>query len=219
MSEEASFTLPDSKLSVLWERWTRLTANAATEHSERTFQELSRLYSSPHRAYHNLSHVNALLEQAIPMEEKMQNPAAVYFAIWFHDAVYETSRKDNEERSAEMAQASMTALGASSEIIPLVHRWILATKSHRPEDDLNDDGKLFLDLDLSILGSAEEIYRIYARAIRKEYWWVPKMIYRRERKKVLENFLRRDRIYSTDVMFEARESQARRNIEAELALD
>lgn len=216
MSDEESFTLAGAQSNALHGRWLRLTANAPPEQSERIYQELSRLYSSPRRPYHNLSHVNALLELLTPVEQSLQNPEAVQFAVWFHDAIYESSRKDNEERSAELAQSSMKSLEVSPEIIALVDRWILATKTHQIEG-LEEDGKLFLDLDLSILGSSEPIYQRYAQAIRKEYWWVPKMIYRRERKKVLENFLRRERIYSTPVMFDARETRARQNIEAELA--
>ncbi|MGH9937527.1 MAG: HD domain-containing protein, partial [Blastocatellia bacterium] len=78
------------------------------------------------------------------------------------------------------------------------------------------DMKAFLDLDTSILGAPEEIYREYGRAIRKEYSWVPRPMYRRGRRKVLNGFLEREHIYHTEEIRAAYELQARLNIAAEI---
>jgi predicted metal-dependent HD superfamily phosphohydrolase len=96
-----------------------------------------------------------------------------------------------------------------------VRVFILATKEHKGEG-LTKDGKLFLDADLFILGTPEDIYKEYSKAIRKEYGWVPSFLYKRGRKKLLENFIKRDRIYFTDEMFEMFEIKARQNIVEEL---
>src|SRR5262245_47722489 len=215
MEEESVFTLHESRRRVLLENWKRLTANCPAREADKIYEELSGLYSSPHRIYHNLSHIDSLLDLAGSFEQRIQNYDVVRFAIWFHDAIYETSRKDNEDRSADFAEQSLNLLGISADICAIVRAMILATKTHSAAE-LSEDGKLFLDLDLSILGSDQTIYDKYRRAIRREYWWVPGPIYKRERRKVLEGFLRRERIFFTAGVFASRESQARSNIEREL---
>src|SRR5262245_45774399 len=183
MQEESVFTLHESRRSFLLQSWKRLTVDLPAREAGKIYEELTRLYSSPHRAYHNLSHIDSLLDLSGPLETRIQHYDAVRFAIWFHDAIYETSRKDNEERSADFAERCLCLLEVSTETSALVRAMILATRAH-DAIGLSEDGKLFLDLDLSILGSEEAVYEKYARAIRREYWWVPSLIYKRERKKV-----------------------------------
>jgi len=52
--------------------------------------------------------------------------------------------------------------------------------------------------------------------VRYEYIKVPLCIYARNRKAVLSNFLKRDRIYSTKEFYEEFEMQARDNVEGEI---
>ena len=74
---------------------------------------------------------------------------AVELAAWFHDAIYQIGRNDNEDRSAELARELL----ASSPIRDEVARLVLVTKSHKvPSDDVN--GAVLSDADLSVLGSA-----------------------------------------------------------------
>jgi predicted metal-dependent HD superfamily phosphohydrolase len=216
MENNAVFTLSDSGLKRLHQEWQDLNQGHRAEEAARTFQELSALYAAPHRAYHNLSHVDWLLEQARGFQARLRDYDAVRWAIWFHDAVYETARSDSEARSAELAAQKLSALGLDPATIARVRAMILATQTHTAAG-LSEDGKLLLDLDLSILGSDEAVYDKYARAIRREYAWVPSLIYKRKRRKVLESFLGRERIFFTDVVFDTRESLARRNIERELS--
>jgi predicted metal-dependent HD superfamily phosphohydrolase len=89
---------------------------------------------------------------------------------------------------------------------------ILATKTHQASDQRV---ALFLDTDLSILGSEEKTYDKYARAIRQEYIWIPEELYRAARAKVLEGFLRRERIYQT-AKFAGLEAPAKANLSREL---
>ena len=63
----------------------------------------------------------------------------------------------------------------------------------------------------------EEDYDKYAAKIRKEYSWVPDDQYRIGRKKVLQDFLNRPRIYFTERAGKELEQQARVNIEREIA--
>jgi predicted metal-dependent HD superfamily phosphohydrolase len=63
------------------------------------------------------------------------------------------------------------------------------------------------------LGADEPVYRDYAAKIRQEYAWVPEPQYREGRRRVLERFLSRVRIYQ---FLERLEGAARRNLAAEI---
>lgn len=76
---------------------------------------------------------------------------------------------------------------------------------------------LFLDLDLSILGSSDHEYDLYAKQIRKEYNSYSTEEYRIGRITVLRGFLNRERLYFTDYFYGKYESRARRNIEREIS--
>jgi predicted metal-dependent HD superfamily phosphohydrolase len=149
------------------------------------------------------------------LTDKIQNPDAVYFAIWFHDVIYDTKKTDNEEKSAEFAVEALGGLGVPEQTVAPTREMILATKHHRA-DDLSWDMKAFLDLDASILGAPEEIYKEYSGAIRKEYSWVPDSLYRDGRMKVLNDFLEREHIYHTEEIRTRCELQARSNIAEEI---
>jgi predicted metal-dependent HD superfamily phosphohydrolase len=115
--------------------------------------ELSTLYSAPDRHYHDLSHVNALLALAGEHRAALADPEAVEAAIWFHDAIYDTARKDNEARSAELAAERLTGKVEPVRLQRIV-RMIEATATHQMPDFADEtacrDAALFLDLDLSI---------------------------------------------------------------------
>jgi predicted metal-dependent HD superfamily phosphohydrolase len=153
-----------------------------------------------------------LLEQ---FEASTDDYAAVRFAAWFHDAVYDTRSGTNEKESAALAGRALAELGVPPERVESVRRLILATEGHEARGDVPDLG-LFLDADLSILGTEEETYRAYSEAIRKEYAWVPDAAYREGRLKVLTSFLRRERLYYTGPLAERFEARARSNLSNEV---
>jgi predicted metal-dependent HD superfamily phosphohydrolase len=198
-------------------QWVSLTSQYAPNPSliESLFNSIVEYYSEKNRAYHNLSHIQSLLSLSESLSDKIQNPDALYFAIWFHDIIYDTKRSDNEEKSAEFAVDALASLGIPEQTIALAREMILATKHHRGAD-LSWDTKAFLDLDTSILGAPEEIYKEYGRAIRREYSWVPDFLYRKGRVKILNDFLGRERIYYTEEIASKYELQARQNIAAEV---
>jgi predicted metal-dependent HD superfamily phosphohydrolase len=209
--------MQDSELTELSLCWSETVSTFSTDQQAHSavFTETASRYSEPRRAYHNLTHIKALLEQAEALRDQIQDYAAVRLAIWFHDVIYDTRRSDNEERSAEFAAAAMNRLSVPADTSAAVQSMILATRGHSLMN-ASDDLKLFLDLDLSILGAQEEIYQAYSAAIRQEYAWVPGFLYRRERRKILNAFLQRDQLYHTRVMAARFEAQARRNIANEI---
>jgi predicted metal-dependent HD superfamily phosphohydrolase len=198
-------------------QWISLTSKYGASSSviESLFNALVEHYSERARAYHDLSHIQSLLALSESLLDKIQNRDAHYFAVWFHDVIYDTQKSDNEEKSADFASEALTRLGVPEQTIGAVREMILATKHHRSAG-LSWDMKAFLDLDTSILGAPLEIYEEYSRAIRKEYSWVPDALYREGRKKVLNDFLGRARIYQTEEISAKYETQARRNIAEEI---
>jgi len=211
------FQLGRHDLGFLHTQWISLTSRYASLPSviESLFNSLVERYSEGARVYHNLSHIQSLLAMSESLSDKAQDRGALCFAIWFHDVIYDTQRSDNEEKSAEFAVEALASLGVPEQTIVTTREMILATKHHRGAD-LSWDMKAFLDLDTSILGAPGEIYEEYSRAIRKEYSWVPDVLYREGRMKILNDFLGRERIYHTEEINANYEAQARHNIAEEI---
>lgn len=198
-------------------QWVSLASRFASDHAEieNLFNSIVEHYSEKNRAYHNLSHIQSLLSLSESLPDKIQDRDAFYFAIWFHDVIYDTKSSDNEEKSAEFAEEALAGLGVPEQTTAITREMILATKHHRGAD-LSWDVKAFLDLDTAILGASEEIYKEYSRAIRKEYSWVPGFLYRKGRVKVLNDFLVRERVYHIEEFRARYELQAKHNIAEEI---
>ena len=176
---------------------------------------LAALYGQSHRHYHGLAHVKALLVWLAQYQQLANTPARIEAAIWFHDAVYEPERSDNEERSAELAEMELHAIGWPEADVLATATMVRATRLHEaPADDA--DTRFFLDLDLSILGQSPAEYAAYCAAIRAEYAWVDAARYRDGRQRVLRAFTTRKHIYFTPALRDAWELSARRNLANEL---
>lgn len=199
-------------------RWAELLKPFGVEQAlvNQTWREISAAYSVESRYYHNLDHINQVLDMTGLLREQASNFAAIQFAAWFHDLVYDTQAKDNEERSADYAQATLQSLGLPAGIINDTCRLILNTRTHQASPD-DTDSLIFLDCDLSILGADPARYRAYAQAIRQEYAWVEENQYRAARKQILEKFRQRDRLFFTGLMFNRLEQPARQNLDWEIA--
>ncbi len=179
------------------------------------YDELTKLYGSSDRFYHNLGHVANCLALLDEYRELALDPLIIEAALWFHDAVYDTRGKDNEEKSALLARDCFNrAGGMSDDTIGRVENLILAT-SHQG-NCTDTDAKLIVDIDLAILGSDPESYRRYANAIRMEYGWVTNVDYREGRTKVLKSFLDRGRIFQTAKIHETLELKAVQNLRDEI---
>jgi predicted metal-dependent HD superfamily phosphohydrolase len=211
------FQLGRHDQDLLHARWVSLASQRTPNRDliESLFDSIVEHYSASERAYHDLSHIQSLLALSESLLDKVQNRDALYFAIWFHDVIYDTKRSDNEEKSAEFAAEALAGLEVPGHTITTTREMILATKHHRA-DELTWDMKAFLDLDTSILGAPEDVYKKYSSAIRREYSWVPDFLYRKGRMEVLNDFLGRERIYNTEEFRAKYEAQARHNISEEL---
>jgi predicted metal-dependent HD superfamily phosphohydrolase len=173
------------------------------------FDELAGAYREASRHYHGESHISECLTQFAHYRALAQFPARVEVAIWFHDAIYDTTQSDNELRSAQWAARYLDEHGADSSTVTAVADMINATATHQVD---SEDSAIMLDIDLGILGTAPDVFEAYDQAIRAEYHWVPVNQYRQGRVKVLRSFLDRERIYQTAPIFARLESQARVNL-------
>lgn len=176
---------------------------------EALYTELERRHIEPQRHYHTLSHPLELFRLLRPLEQRFERPDAIFWAVWFHDCVYDPRANDNEEKSAGWASVSLGHL--ETDLLEHIASLILSTKTHRA---LEPDGEYLIDADLSILGSSPQRYANYARAIRQEYEFVPQGAYCMGRAAVLGRFLERNTLYQT-LEFGKLETQAQENLTLE----
>jgi predicted metal-dependent HD superfamily phosphohydrolase len=172
-------------------------------------------YGASDRFYHTLQHLGEcldLFEEAIGLAER---PGEVALALWFHDAVYDTRRSNNESRSADWAEGVLLKSGGSSESATRVRQLIMATR--HAESPAPGDAALLVDIDLAILGAPPTRFEEYEIQIHREYHWVPDLVFRPTRARILQGFLERDRIYSTTPFAARLEAAARANLLRALA--
>ena len=179
------------------------------------FDTIIERYSEDSRAYHNLTHIQKMLEYVDTESGKLENAPQVVLAVFFHDAIYDSHATDNEEKSAELVSKLLEPLGINQSDADTISQLVISTKLHQPILP-GPDNQIFLDADLAILGASPEAYLKYTDAIREEYSWVPEEHYAERRKEVMENFLKRKEIYFSESAREAFEGQARENIHCEI---
>jgi predicted metal-dependent HD superfamily phosphohydrolase len=200
----------------LFEHWQHTLqgtpANPAQTYAQ--WQAIVYAYTQPGRHYHTLQHLYTMISQLQPVFNQIANPVAFMMALFFHDFVYKTNRDDNEEASAKAAVLFLKSIHAEEDIVKKTEALIVATQHKiKPQDN---DTCLLVDADLCILGAAEADYNLYVQQIRKEYRRYDDKTYQAGRKKVLEHFLARERIYQTPYFHDQFESQAKKNLEREL---
>jgi uncharacterized protein (TIGR00369 family) len=181
------------------------------------FEKIESAYSEDGRWYHTLDHIAAML-QLYGLHSGGAAAKSTELAIWFHDVVYDSKKGDNEERSGDVFGEFAREARLEPGVVVRAQQLIAATKTHRLPAELakDTDAMLFLDIDLSVLGAAPDVYDSYARAIRKEFEWVPHEQFRDGRAKVLRA-LTAKQIYLTPSFQQAFEALARSNVERELA--
>ncbi len=191
-------------------RWTDLNQRLGITPDLQTYDALIRAHAETHRAYHTLDHIAACLRHLDEVQGLADNPDEIEMALWFHDAIYAPFSATNEEDSAAWATNWLRDKGLDESPISRIAQHILDTKTHETPETI--DGRLMLDIDLSILGTGQAVYDAFENHIRREYRRVPSFIFRKKRKAILQRFLARERLYNTDYFFEKLETQARLNL-------
>lgn len=188
------------------------------EAAQSAFADLLAAYEEPNRHYHDLRHlylVVTAVEELAPAG-RIPDLLAATLAAYYHDAVYDPQRKDNEERSAQWAERDLRRLGVMPAMAQRVADLVRLTATHRVDGD-DAAARALLDADLAILAAENDIYDRYADGIRREYAHVPEADFVAGRRAVLQGFLDRDRIFLTSTGYGLWEDAARANLRRELA--
>ena len=191
-------------------RWENLCENLGLEADHKTYTALINAHAEKHRAYHTLDHIAACLKHLDNVRDQLTHADEVEMALWFHDAIYKPFSSTNEDDSADMARNFLTENNVSADVTARIYDLIILTKDHGRPTSI--DGQFMLDIDLSILGTASHIYAQFEADVRQEYKRVPRFIFRKKRKEILQGFLSRPKIYQTDYFYERLEAQARTNL-------
>lgn len=191
--------------------WRKMMSHLSINSNLETFEELRAAYAQRHRHYHTAAHIESCLGLFNEHGATALNPAEVECAIWFHDSIYNPMSSNNEMKSADWAYRFLKKNERTDKQCDQVRAFIMATIHDAPAVD--PDTRLLVDIDLAILGADEKTYGEFEANVRREYRWVPAPLFRRERKKILQSFLDRKTIYSTDPFRDRYEARARSNID------
>jgi predicted metal-dependent HD superfamily phosphohydrolase len=180
----------------------------------RLYRDVLLRYSEPHRHYHTGQHLAECFEKVQHIISLAEHPAEVRVGLWFHDAIYDTRRHDNEQQSADWARSAAREMGANAASAQRIHDLIMFTRHSAAP--VGVDAHVLVDADLSILGAPPERFQEYEAQVRREYAWVPDEMFRSTRAQILKELLGRSHLYSTAYFQERYEAQARRNLQHSL---
>lgn len=174
--------------------------------------DLLRRWREPHRAYHDLEHLDEVLGR---LDELGCGAPDVLLAAWFHDAVYDGRPGLDEAASADLAAAELAALGVPirtvERVVALVH--VTATHDAAPGDR---GAAALCDADLAVLAAEGDRYARYAAGVRREYAHVDDRTFASGRAAVLRRLLERPALFRTAHGAQQWEARARANLRGEL---
>lgn len=192
-------------------RW-RAVTDSITEPvaRDRVARDLLARYAEPHRRYHDRRHLAEVLSA---LDQLGAGPAA-HLAAWFHDAMYDPGRADNEERSADLATTALTSMGLPPAQVREVARLVQLTTAHDAADE-DPDGAGLCDADLAILGADAERYDEYVSDVRAEYRHVSDVDFAAGRAAMLQDLAARNPLYRTVAGRQRWAAAARANLSRE----
>jgi predicted metal-dependent HD superfamily phosphohydrolase len=197
-----------------FETWAQLAGDSPTSRTE--WAAVVAAWGEPHRRYHDLRHLAAVLGLVGELAAAAVDPDAVRLAAWYHDVVYDPRRGDNEGVSAERARAGLRGL-VPPERVEEVVRLVLLTAGHDPAPD-DANGAVLCDADLAVLAAPPGAYAAYASAVREEYGHLSDAEFTAGRTAVLEHLLALPALYRLPALAAEWTPRARANLAAELSL-
>jgi predicted metal-dependent HD superfamily phosphohydrolase len=219
--------------AALWAAWRRLGQGLGWPTGTGTpadalGRELVARHDRWPRRCHDTRQLAVVLQQAAAWRPRMQRPDEVELALWFHDAVRDPWRVDNEARSARFAQDRLTALGLAGERAARVAALVRATAhrgpGHAPEDaalfaadgPLCDARDWVLDLDLAPLAAAPEVFDRLEADLKREYFWIRRARWAAGRGAAIERLLAQPRLFRQEALGRRLEGPARANLQRAL---
>ncbi|MEU8182347.1 metal-dependent phosphohydrolase [Micromonospora sp. NPDC049044] len=205
----------------LLERWRAAARGAGAKPGtgwSRAGERLLDRWREPHRHYHTVAHLTAVLDVVDEHAGLADRADLVRLAAWWHDAVYDprTTGDANERDSAALAESVLTGLGVPVPTAAEVRRLVLLTAGHVVDPD-DRDGALLCDADLAVLAAPPAAYDRYAAAVRREYAHVPEPAFRAGRAAVLEALLAQPALFRLPPLAARWAESARGNVRRELA--
>jgi predicted metal-dependent HD superfamily phosphohydrolase len=196
-----------------FEAWAPLAGDSPTSQTE--WSAVIGAWSEPHRRYHGLAHLAAVLGLVGELPGAA-DPDAVALAAWYHDVAYDPERDDNEQVSADRARAGLRGL-VPEDRVDEVARLVLLTAGHSAEPD-DANGAVLCDADLAVLAGPPDAYAAYASAVRAEYGHLSDADFTAGRIAVLERLLALPLLYRLPAVAGEWTPRARANLTAELTL-
>lgn len=143
------------------------------------------MWNESHRHYHNLNHLNDLLNMINENQSKYSQTEyeKLIITALFHDCVYDPMNSDNEEKSAQFFMEC--AVDKTNSDILEINQMILDTKTHKANTPLSEK---FNQLDMNIVERNFEDLLEWERGIGEEYKAYGEQ-YKEGRLKFLESLL------------------------------
>ncbi len=161
-----------------------------------TFEMLLSLHNEPARRVHTAQHLLDCFAKLKRWHKETQFFQQLAMGIWFHDALNDAQRHDNEARSARLASERLSAAKVSPDNVQRIRDLIIST---RPGEQLQSrEARLLHDIDRAVFGADAETYNRYERHLRYENIHIGDFIYRRKRIEQLQALLGKSQLYLTD---------------------
>ena len=195
--------------------WRRCRIDSRVADPEAAFAVLVRHYGEPWRRYHTAEHLEACLLHFDAARDHMEEPDTVEIALWYHDAIYDVRRGDNEERSAKLFLETVDG-AADSGFCSRVWDLIMVTQHMDPPDQV--DARYIVDIDLSSFGQEWEAFMSDSRKVRAELTHLSDAEFNGSQLKFLRKLRNRKNFYSSEYFRSRYEGRARANLDRLLTL-
>lgn len=154
--------------------------------SEESIADLEKLWNQKTRFYHNVQHLNQIITDIqyniLFGDLSVVEKHTLLLAAFFHDAIYDAKRKDNEDKSIEFFKKSY--IGKDAIMVQKVSDLIEVTKYRkRPTEKLQ---KIMWDADNAGFKKGFDYLLKTEKLIHKEYPFISTEVYKENRIKFLK---------------------------------
>lgn len=140
-------------------------------YSDEQIMKILAMWNSPERYWHDINHLHFLFDKIEAMNEISQKSKEILtITAFFHDAIYNPKRKDNEEQSIKLFKEYSRNLYDKyyHKIIE-----IITCTSKYPDIPTNKLSKIFWKIDNDpVINGDFESFKKYEKLIRMEYSFV-----------------------------------------------
>lgn len=153
---------------LFYSAWTVVSQGSADkEVIRRKYLALIHQYSKLGRHYHNLFHIQRMLQDLEELTLSKVRKSNLQLAIFYHDYIYSPGASDNEMQSKIFFEEDCKALDVDPLVgsAALISEMILSTAYYETQGSVNDLG----DLDLATLALPYDEYTYHGKLLFEEY--------------------------------------------------